>query len=379
MSKKFRFSGTVTPTESHPHHTHDHSHAHHHDHDHSHGHDHTSTQTHSPLDHVDAQISQYIESHKTPILEKNEQRTRWVVYLTVVTMVVELLVGWWSNSMALTADGWHMASHTGALGLTLFGYSFARRYDGDERFSFGTGKVFALTGFASAIALAVAGVLVAMESFHHMLHPEDVEFTTAMWVAIVGLVINLLSALLLSQDQSSDMQHVGHSHNHSHGHSHSSNSMDSAGSDHNLQGAYLHVLADALTSVLAILALALGKWMGWTVLDPLMGVVGGLVILRWAVQLCKDTGWVLLGAQPNLEIMQRVREHFTEQPNMWITDLHIWDLGLSRYACVLSVVDAEPKPVDYYKTVLRGIAPFAHINVEIHPLEQECCGENPST
>ena len=170
-------------------------------------------------------------------------------------MVAELLVGWWTNSMALTADGWHMASHAGALGLTLFGYSFARKYDSDPRFSFGTGKVFALTGFASAIALFVAGVLVAGESVHHMLNPESVEFTMAMWVAIIGLVVNLICAWILSKDELADHDH-GHHHGHAHHHGHShqahDESLESAkAQDHNLR-VLIYVIADAMTSVLAI-------------------------------------------------------------------------------------------------------------------------------
>lgn len=311
--------------------------------------------------------------HSTPILEQNEARTRWVVWLTLLTMVVELLVGWWTNSMALTADGWHMASHAGALGLTLFGYGFARKYDKDPRFSFGTGKVFALTGFASAIALFVAGVLVAGESIHHMVDPAKIEFGTAMWVAIIGLVVNLLSAWLLSHDESAGHSH-GHSHSHSHSHhghnegstSHSPQPESAQGHDHNLRGAYLHVIADALTSVLAIVALFLGQQFDWWILDPLMGVVGGVIIIRWAVQLTKETGWVLLSALPNQEVEHQIRHHFSHLEGVDILDFHLWDMGLGRHCCILSVVSDTLVSPNVYKQGLCEAVGLHHCTIEVH-------------
>ena len=303
------------------------------------------------------QVQRHVLSHETPILVQNEKRTRWVILLTVITMVVELLIGWYTNSMALMADGWHMATHAGALALTLFGYWFARKYDTDPRFSFGTGKVFALTGFASAIVLAIAGVLVAAESIHHMLHPEAINFDIAMKTAVVGLVVNLLSAWLLANDEASELG--GHAHSHSHSH------------DHNLRGAYLHVLADALTSILAILALALGKWFGWVVLDPLMGIVGGVIICRWAFSLCKDTSWVLLDAETSSDLIKGVAEVITEKDTTWVVDLHIWDLGLGRKGCVLSVVSKEPKSPDFYKAQLAKSYSFIHINVEVYSFDDQ--------
>lgn len=331
------------------------------------------------------EIFQVRHQHDTPILEGNETRTRWVVWLTLVTMVAELLVGWWTKSMALTADGWHMASHAGALGLTLLGYAFARKYDSDPRFSFGTGKVFALTGFASAIALFVAGVLVGVESVHHMLEPESVEFGTAMWVAIIGLVVNLLSAWLLSQDDSAG--HHSHGHSHGHGHNHGHGDAEQVGHDHNLRGAYLHVVADALTSVLAIVALFLGQQFGWWVLDPLMGVVGGVIIVRWSVQLIKDTGWVLLSALPNRELEEKVRHHFAHIEGVEIVDLHLWDMGLDRHCCVVSILAHDPQsPMEYKKSLCQSVA-LAHCTVEVlnpsdkllnkhghsHKADDQCC------
>lgn len=306
--------------------------------------------------------------HHTPLLEGNETRTRWVVWITLVTMVVELVVGWWTNSMALTADGWHMAAHAGALGLTLFGYSFARKYDNDPRFSFGTGKVFALTGFASAIALFVAGVLVSGESVHHMLDPESVQFGTAMWVAIVGLVINLVCAWILSKDDLAD--HHGHEHSHVHGHD------EAQAQDHNLRGAYLHVIADALTSVLAIVALFLGQqFESLWFFDPLMGVVGGVVIIRWAVQLSKQTGWILLSAMPDLGLEQKIRHHFEHIDGVEVVDLHLWDMGLGRYCCILSVLCDNPQPCENYKKSLCESVPLAHCTIEVLSNNTETCGK----
>ena len=305
------------------------------------------------------EVSRFQTSHKTPILDKNEKRTRLVVIITLLTMFVELAVGYWTHSMALTADGWHMGSHAGAMALSLFGYAFARKYDDDPRFSFGTGKVFALTGFASAIALGLAGVAVAFESVHHMIEPEKIDFNTAIWVTLVGLVINLICALILGTDQSAEESgHNGHSHGHSHGHDHGAEDL-------NLKGAYLHVLADALTSLLAIIALVLGKYLNWVILDPLIGIVGGLVICRWAIQLLRDTSWVLLDAQDDTELTRNICDRLSEEDKVWVVDIHLWDLGLGRKACLVSVVDREPKPVQYYREQLKEVASFFHITVEV--------------
>ena len=339
-------------------------------HDH-HFHAHASKKTSS------SDILQVTHDHSTPLLEGNETRTRWVVWITLVTMIVELVVGWWTNSMALTADGWHMASHAGALGLTLFGYSFARKYDSDPRFSFGTGKVFALTGFASAIALLVAGVLVSGESVQHMLEPESVEFGTAMWVAIVGLVVNLISAWILSKDELAD--HHGHHHGHHHDHAHSHTHHDHHHGevqvqDHNLRGAYLHVIADALTSVLAIVALFLGQqFEGLWFFDPLMGVVGGVIIIRWAVQLSKQTGWVLLSAMPDLELEHKIRHHFEHIDGVEVVDLHLWDMGLGRHCCILSVLSDRPQPCEVYKKSLCEAVSLAHCTIEVLSHDVETC------
>ena len=343
-------------------------------HDH---HSHTHAANVSNLD-----ILELTHDHKTPLPEGNETRTRWVVWITLFTMAVELVVGWWTNSMALTADGWHMAAHAGALGLTLFGYAFARKHDTDPRFSFGTGKVFALTGFASAIALFVAGALVAAESVHHILEPESIEFTTAMWVAIIGLVVNLVCAWILSKDDLADHHHHhGHHHGH-HGHAHDAHSHDDSSEssqvqDHNLRGAYLHVLADAMTSVLAIIALFLGQqFENLWVMDPLMGVVGGVVIIRWALQLSKQTGWVLLSALPDRRLEHKVRHHFEHMDGVEVVDLHLWDMGLGRHCCVLSVLAEDPQPCEIYKRDLCEAVPLAHCTIEVRSHDERTCNHS---
>lgn len=200
--------------------------------------------------------------------EHGERRVYMVLFLTIVTMAVEIVAGFVFNSMALTADGWHMGTHAAAFGITIFAYRYARRHAKNPRFSFGTGKVGVLGGFASAVALGVVALLMAVESIHRMIEPREIRFTEAIWVAVIGLVVNLVSAFLLKGE---------HHHHHGHDHEHHHHRED-----HNLKAAYFHVLADAMTSVAAIIALVFGRMFGWTILDPVMGVVGSLVIARWA-------------------------------------------------------------------------------------------------
>ena len=264
-----------------------------------------------------------------PDFSGNEQRTRIVVLITAVMMVVELVVGYWTNSMALTADGWHMATHAGALGLTLVGYWYARSRGGDARFNFGTGKVFSLTAFASAIILGIVAIDILVESGTRLLMPLEIDFNEALPVAVLGLLINVVCALIL---QGGDGNHHGHSHGHSHGHGHAR--------DENLRAAYLHVLADALTSLCAIVALLAGRHLGWTFLDPLMGVVGGLVITRWAWGLCRDSSQQLLDMVPDLEQSAALRAEL-EAEDVEVTDLYLWLIGPGQLACAATVIDRQ--------------------------------------
>ncbi|MBF0180436.1 MAG: CDF family Co(II)/Ni(II) efflux transporter DmeF [Magnetococcales bacterium] len=286
------------------------------------------------------------------VQQTGEQQTLLVVWLTCVTMVVELVAGYATGSMALTADGWHMGTHAAALGLAAFAYRFARRNVNNPRFTFGTGKVGALGGFASAVALAIVAILMAVESIQRLVTPIPVEFKTALLVAVIGLMVNLLSAKLLGS------AHHHHHHDHDDHHDHHQ--------DHNLKGAYLHVLADALTSVTAIVALICGMSLGWVWMDPLMGVIGSVVIGMWAMGLIRESAKTLLDAEDNFPLRKQVSERFQEHEDCEVTDLHLWRVGPSSHACIVSLVAHQPRDSDHYKSLLRGISGLAHVSVEIN-------------
>ena len=260
--------------------------------------------------------------------DENARRTLWVVALTAVMMVGEIVAGTIFNSMALLADGFHMATHAGALAVAAGAYAFAKRHARNRRFTFGTGKVGDLAGFASALMLAVVALGIGVESVVRLLNPQPVAFTQATLVAIVGLAVNIVSALLLSG---------GHQHGHDHDHHDHAHQEDGARHhDNNLRSAFVHVLADALTSVLAIAALLSGRYLGWVWLDPVMGIVGAVVIAVWSWNLIRDTAAVLLDtADPHLET--EVREHVEGGGDAQITDLHIWRVGPGAHAAIVSV------------------------------------------
>lgn len=285
--------------------------------------------------------------------DENGRRTRWVVALTAAMMVAEIAAGSIFNSMALLADGFHMATHAGALAVAAFAYGFARRHARDRRFSFGTGKVGDLAGFASALLLALVALGIGVESLARLVDPRPVAFAEAALVAAIGLAVNVASALLLGGGH----HHHDHEHAHDHGHHHHHH----GGEDNNLRSAHAHVLADALTSVLAIAALLGGRYLGWTWLDPVMGIVGAVMIALWAWGLLRASASVLLDAgDPALEA--EVRQEVEGPGDARITDLHIWRLGPGRHAAIVSVtggIDGE--------TVRRRLAPvheLAHITVE---------------
>jgi len=291
-----------------------------------------------------------------PAHERNARRTLWVVGLTAAMMVGEIIAGTLTGSMALLADGFHMATHAGALGIAALAYRFARRHVGNPRFSFGTGKVGDLAGFASALVLGVISLGIAVESLIRLARPLHVDFSTAIAVAVLGLVVNVASALLLGGDQ-----HL-HAHHH-HGHDHDRDYHHDHGRDNNLRAAYMHVLADALTSVLAIIALCAGRFLGWVWLDPVMGLVGALVIARWSWSLIRDTSSVLLDvADPHLidEVRAAVRASgCTAQ----LGDLHVWRIGPETHAAIVSVtgnVDAEA-----VRQHLRSVHELGHVTVEV--------------
>jgi cation diffusion facilitator family transporter len=278
-----------------------------------------------------------------------ERRTLIVLLLTIVTMIVEIFAGLIFNSMALTADGWHMGTHAAAFGITIFAYHYARKHADNPRFSFGTGKVSVLGGFASAVGLAVVALLMAAESIHRLLEPQDIRFNEAIGVAVVGLVVNLVSALLLKEDH----HHHGHDHHHHH-------------HDHNLRAAYFHVLADALTSITAIIALTFGRIFGWVVLDPIMGIVGSLVIARWALGLLRETSGILLDSSVEPEVCEEIRSAVESNPDYRVADLHVWAVAPGHHAVILSVKTAGPVEPEAIKTLLSDMHGLTHVNVEVH-------------
>ncbi len=301
------------------------------------------------------------------IHEKGEQRTTQVLIMTAITMVVEILAGGVFGSMALLADGWHMGTHVTAFMITLFAYKYARKHKDNPIFSFGTGKVSVLGGFASAIALAVVALLMAVESLQRVWNPQEIYFNEAIGVAILGLSINVICAFLL-QGHHGHSSHHEHDHGHNHGHDHASHSHD-----HNLKAAYLHVLADAFTSLLAIVALISGKIFGWNWLDPIMGIVGAAVITRWAYGLLQETSPILLDENREEEWKSRIQTRIEADSDNRISDLHIWKIGPEDYAVIVALVTHDPKPTQYYKDLLKDIRKVSHITIEVNQCQGESC------
>jgi cation diffusion facilitator family transporter len=277
-----------------------------------------------------------------------EAGTRAVVTLTAVMMLIEIAAGLIYGSMALLADGLHMASHASALGLSLAAYIYARRHAHDRRFSFGTGKINSLAGFASAVVLALFALAMAGESVHRFLEPVPISFDQAIAVAVLGLVVNVLSVIIL-RDQH-DHQHHGHGHGHEH--------------DHNLRAAHLHVLADAMTSLLAIVALLTGKYTGAVWMDPAMGLVGGALVAFWSWGLLKTTGSVLLDRQASDEVIGRIRRAVERDSGLEIVDLHVWTIGPGYRAAILSVRGNRPPSRDHIARLVPSDLGIAHLTVE---------------
>ena len=292
--------------------------------------------------------------------EQNEKNTFVVMSLTAVTMVIEIIAGIVFGSMALLADGWHMGTHVAAFLITLFAYRYSRKNANNPDFSFGTGKINVLGGFASAVALAVVALVMAVESVGRFFSPVEIHYGQSILVAVVGLTVNVVSAFLLNGNHGHDHHH-GHSHGHEHHHE-----------DHNLKAAYFHVLADALTSVLAIIALLFGSLFGWRVLDPLMGIVGALVITRWAWGLLKESSAILLDAGVKSEVRDEIRELIEADADNRITDLHVWKIGPQHLAVLLTLVTHHPRSASEYKQLLAGLCQIKHISIEVIN-----CGDKP--
>ncbi|HDS1727857.1 MULTISPECIES: CDF family Co(II)/Ni(II) efflux transporter DmeF [Pseudomonas] len=302
----------------------------------------------------------YIHSHNFLGVahDANAKRTLWVVLLTVVMMVGEIAAGHITGSMALLADGFHMATHAGALGIAAAAYAYARKHSESSIFSFGTGKVGDLGGFASALILGLISLGIGIESVLRLFEPTQVQFGTATLIAITGLIVNVVSALLLAGGG----HHHDHGHGHSHGHSHGPHGH-MHGEDNNLRSAYVHVLADAVTSVLAIVALLAGKFLGWVWLDPVMGLVGAVVIARWAWSLMKDTASVLLDKTDN-HVAEEIRGLLSHSGKLQITDLHVWRVGPEARAAIVSVTGSLDFTADDIRAALTPVHEVAHLTVE---------------
>lgn len=291
-----------------------------------------------------------------------ERNTMRVIFLTLSMMIIEITAGYIFGSMALLADGWHMGTHAVALSITAFAYFYARKHSDNPNYSFGTGKVGVLGGFASAVVLAVIALLVGVESMQRLVSPVAIRFNEAIAVAVVGLLVNLVSAFLL-QDR--------HHHSHDHG------SAKHQQQDHNLRAAYLHVLADALTSLLAIIALITGKAFGWVWMDPLMGIVGGLIIAKWSYGLLIDTGKILLDRDVNQEAIAEIRSKIEEDSDNRVTDIHVWRVGSHHLSAIISLVTHNPKSPDYYKALMAGYNEMVHVTVEVNVAEGQPCLDQP--
>jgi cation diffusion facilitator family transporter len=384
-----------------------------------------------------------------------EQRTRWIVIVTLAMMAGELLVGWWSGSMALTADGWHMGTHAGALALTASAYWFARTHADNDAFAFGTGKVYALAGYTSGVLLGVVAVWMAVEGAIRLATPHTIEFDEALWVAVLGLLVNVGCALLLGHpdghghghghgagDHPADQEghhgrsrhhvpsdHAHHDHDHDHDHDHrnghrhdhdhrnghghdldhrdghdhevnvipanaaypstavvattrhsprsphdSSLTVAPRAVDHNLRAAYLHIVADAVTSVLAIVALLLGRYVGWWFMDPVMGIIGGAVILSWSIGLCRQASRQLLDMTTSPQLETWIRNRLEEIDDVKVAGLHVWLLAPGKHGCVVSLRTARPRRVDHYHHALRSSKAISHLTIEIYDDRNEILG-----
>lgn len=295
-----------------------------------------------------------------PLAERN---TRWAVLLTACMMVAEIAGGWLFNSMALLADGWHMSSHALALGLAVLAYGAARRYANDPRFSFGTWKIEVLGNYTSALLLLLVAGLMLYQSVERLLDPSPIHYQQAMLVAALGLLVNLACAWLLRDG------HAHHGHGHSHHHHDHDHDHHAHRHDLNLRAAYLHVLADAATSLLAIVALAGGLLWNAAWLDPLMGIVGAVLVSVWACGLIRQSSRVLLDAQMDAPVAAEIRAAIASSPlPAELLDLHLWQVGQGKYACLLSLLTTEEGSADYFKRRLAEHEELVHITVEVNPL-----------
>ena len=280
---------------------------------------------------------------------QNTNKVKIVFWLTTVVMILEIAAGTWSGSMALLADGWHMGTHSAAFLIALFVYSYAKKHANNKSFSFGTGKVNYLGGFASAVALGIVALMMVVESVQRLVEPQNILFSEAILVAVIGLVVNVVSAIILKDDH-----HHHHDDHHTHHH------------DHNMKAAYLHVLADTLTSILAIVALLIGKYAGLVWMDPVMGIVGALVIFHWSFGLIKESSTVLLDKSVDISTLEKIATVMNEK-NTIVNDIHVWKIASSHQAAIVSVSAKDPLPAEEYKVLLTTLLPhLSHVSVEIN-------------
>lgn len=299
--------------------------------------------------------------------ERHERRTMIVVAVTAAMMVMEIIGGTAFGSMALVADGWHMSTHAAALGIAALAYRFARTHARDSRFAFGTGKLGELAAFSSAIILAMIALFIGYESATRLLAPVRIRFSEALPIACVGLLVNLASAWLLHEDHA----HRDHDHEHAHLHHH-----DHAGHDSNIRAAYVHVMADALTSILAIVALLSGRVFGIVWLDPVMGLLGAAVILSWSARLVRTSGAVLVDVAPTPGLTQMVRDCLEIEGDR-VSDLHLWRLGPGHLGMIASIVSDRPQAPDVYKRRVGGVAGRAHVTIEVNTCPNYGAKEDP--
>ena len=295
---------------------------------------------------------------------RNERRTWLVIAITATMMIIEIAAGTIYGSMALVADGWHMSTHAAAMLIAALAYLFARRQATNPRFTFGTGKFGDLAAFASAVVLALIALLIGWESLVRFANPVTINFRQAIIVAALGLAVNLLCAWLLRDDHGHHSHHGHHHHDHAHAHEHAHDHAHHAG-DNNLRAAYLHVLADALTSVLAIVALVLGSLYGWNWMDPAMGIVGGLVIARWSWGLIRDAGGVLVDYVPAAEDLPDEIRAAIELDGDTITDLHVWQLGPGHHGAIIAISSSTPQDPAAYRARLAHIPDLSHVTIEV--------------
>lgn len=301
-----------------------------------------------------------------------ERSTRLVMWITAAMMCIEIAAGWWFNSMALLADGWHMSSHAVAIGLSAFAYATARRYATDARFAFGTWKIEILGGFASAVFLLGVAVLMMVGSVERIVAPQPIQYREAIVIAILGLIVNVVCAAILGR---AHHHGDGHSHDHerAHGHVHGHHHPPQPHGEHhdlNLKSAYLHVIADAATSLLAIVALAGGWIYGWSWLDPVMGIVGGVLVAVWAKGLLVETGKVLLDREMDHPVVDEIRaavETDVTAGDTRITDLHVWRVGKMAYSCAMTVVTHDATlTADTVRERLSVHEEIVHSTIEMH-------------